>query len=277
MRGLNENISVEIFPYKEKKSNWSLISKLSEIEHKKLKFISVTYGASGSIQNSTFYLLNLLSEHTSLDLAAHLTCVNSTKDFVKKILDTYWKKNIRNIVVLGGDPPQTISKSDFTYAYELAKEVKENNDFGVSVAFHPEGHPKDKDVSLEIENLHKKVFYGADQGISQFFFKEEHFLRFRDDFYKKNKSFKLIPGIILISNFEMIERFALKCKTEIPEETKTFFLSTGSPAKIPESVSIEYALKQCERLKSEGIDDFHIYSLNKISASLKLMNSIIQI
>ncbi len=270
----NKKISVEIYPYKREKNNKILVDKLKDFQALRLKFISVTYGASGAIQNSTLGLLDRLSLCTSLNLAAHLTCINSTKNFVKNILSSYWDKNIKNIIALGGDIPKCVSQSDYTYAIELIKDIKDNNNFDVSVAFHPEGHPKDKDISAELENLKKKIFYGANQAISQFFFNEEYFLRFRDKFFKKNKNFKLIPGIILVSNFEMIERFAIKCKSEVPRKTKEYFLAMKNPQNIPEKYYIEYAAKQCERLKSEGVQDFHIYSLNKLDSTLKLIKEI---
>ena len=266
-----QNISLEIFPFVKEKNNVALSSNIKIFENIGLKFISVTYGASGSIQNNTLSLLTKISKKTSLNLAAHLTCVNSNQNFIKKILNYYWSNNIKNIVALGGDRPKVSIRSDYNYAYQLVKDIKENNKFNISVAFHPEGHPNDKDIVKEINNLKIKFDYGADQGISQFFFNADHFIKFRDKISKKHPHIKLIPGIILISNFEMIERFALKCKTHIPEKDRKLFNSTKDNKNVSDKISIEHAYNLCLKLKSEGINDFHIYTLNKFPATLKLL------
>ena len=269
-----QNISLEIFPFVKEKNNVALSNNIKIFENIGLKFISVTYGASGSIQNNTLSLLTKISKKTSLNLAAHLTCVNSNQNFIQKILNHYWSHNIKNIVALGGDRPKVSIKSDYNYAYQLVKDIKENNKFNISVAFHPEGHPDDKNIMKEIDYLRLKFDCGASQAISQFFFNIEYFLKFRDLINKKQSNIKLIPGIILISNFEMIERFARKCRTDIPESEKKIFSSIKDKTNIPVKVTVEYAYNLCLRLKSEGVQDFHIYTLNKLDTSLKLINEL---
>ncbi|PPR27846.1 MAG: 5,10-methylenetetrahydrofolate reductase [Alphaproteobacteria bacterium MarineAlpha9_Bin1] len=270
----NKNISLEIYPFMKGGNNDKLCKNLKVFEKFKPKFVSVTYGASGSIQNNTVSLLTKISQNTCLNLAAHLTCVNSSKIFIHKILSYYWNNNIKNIVALGGDLPKISIKSEYNHAYELIKDIKKNNTFNISVAFHPEGHPDDKNIMKEIEYLRLKFDCGASQAISQFFFNIEYFLKFRDLINKKQSNIKLIPGIILISNFEMIERFARKCRTDIPESEKKIFSSIKDKTNIPVKVTVEYAYNLCLRLKSEGVQDFHIYTLNKLDTSLKLINEL---
>ena len=265
------NISLEIFPFVKEKNNIRLSQELRLFENNKPKFTSITYGASGSIQNNTLSLATRISNLTSLNLAAHLTCVNSKKEFIKDLLNIYWNKNIRSIVAIGGDKPKIALDSDYNFAFELVEDIKKNNDFYISVGFHPEGHPKDKNIRKEINNLKKKFDHGANQAISQFFFNKDYFLKFRDALSKESPNIKLVPGILLISNFEMIERFAKKCKTTIPKEDKKIFYSCENPNNIPENISIEYTYNLCEKLKSEGVEDFHIYTLNKLKTTSKLL------
>ena len=146
-----KNVSLEIYPFVKEKNNTKLSQELKIFEYYKPKFISITYGASGSVQNNTLSLATKISNITSLKLAAHLTCVNSKKEFIKNLLNIYWNKNIRNIVAIGGDKPKIALDSDYNFAYELVEDIKNNNDFYISVGFHPEGHPKDKNIRKEKE------------------------------------------------------------------------------------------------------------------------------
>ncbi|MBE9547483.1 MAG: methylenetetrahydrofolate reductase [NAD(P)H] [Proteobacteria bacterium] len=261
-------LSFEVFPPVKDGNIESLFSTIRELEELKPDFISVTYGAGGSTRDKSIEIASKVKNEFNKEVLAHLTCVQTTKDDILGILDEFKKKNIENILALRGDPPKgetefVKTEGGFGYANELVEFIKSNDGFSIGVAGYPEGHIEAPSLEADLINLKRKVDAGADFIITQLFFNNGDFYRFRDSTIKTGIRVPIIPGIFPILNYKQVYRIASLCGAKIPSrlEQKIYKLKE-KPDEI-EKYGIEYATIQAEDLIKNDVDGLHIYSMNK--------------
>lgn len=263
------DVSFEFFPPKTEKMEealWTAISRLAPLAP---EFVSVTYGAGGSTRERTHTTVSRIVKETSLRPAAHLTCVNATKEEVNEVASAYWAAGVRHIVALRGDPPNGVGSKyephpgGYANAAELVAGLKKIAPFEVSVAGYPEKHPESPTFSADIENLKAKVDAGADRIITQFGFDNQHFLRFLERARAAGIWVPIIPGLVPIHNFRQVAGFALRAGATVPSWLARRFEGIEDDVQTTHLVAAAVATEQAMQLVDEGIKQFHFYTLNR--------------
>jgi methylenetetrahydrofolate reductase (NADPH) len=261
-------VSFEFFPPKTEKSEvalWETIERLAPLQP---RFVSVTYGADGSTRDRTHRIVSRINDETALTGAPHLTCVDATSDEVNSIAQGYWDDGVRHIVALRGDPPQgadtyTPYPGGYEYAVDLVKGLRDVADFDISVAAYPEVHPEAQSPLADLDNLKRKLDAGANRAITQFFFDADVYLRFRDLATAAGIDAPIVPGILPISNFASLQRFAAACGASVPAWLHERFEGLDEDPEIRQMISANVAIDLVERLQKEGVNEFHFYTLNR--------------
>ncbi|RMG57797.1 MAG: methylenetetrahydrofolate reductase [NAD(P)H], partial [Gammaproteobacteria bacterium] len=217
----NVEVSFEFFPPKTAEAEASLWRAIKRLEPLRPRYVSVTYGAGGSTRERTHATVVRLRRETALEPAAHLTCVDASRQEIDAIARRYWEEGIRHIVALRGDPPDGQSRyvphpQGYAYAADLVAGLKRIADFEISVAAYPEKHPEASSLQADLDNLKRKVDAGASRAISQFFFDIGTFLRFRDRARAAGIDIPIVPGILPVTNFARVVEFAGRCGASVP-------------------------------------------------------------
>jgi len=266
------SVSFEFFPPKTEKMEQSLWQAIQRLAPLAPAFVSVTYGAGGSTRERTHATVCRIQAETGIPAAAHLTCVGATRDEIDAIARTYWDAGIRHIVALRGDPPESAGglggayvphPGGYAYAADLVAGLKTVADFEISVAAYPEAHPDAPSADFDLDNLKRKVDAGAARGITQFFFDNGKYLRFRDRCAAAGIAAPIVPGILPITNFARAVEFAGKCNAAIPAKLAETFEGLDSDPETRHLVAATVAAEQCQALQAEGVDAFHFYTLNR--------------
>lgn len=269
--------SLEVFPPKRDDSIMTIYKTLDELCKLNPDFISVTYGANGSIMdNSTCEIAATIKNKYNFEAAAHLTCVNSTKEDVKRVLDNLKEKNVDNILALRGDLSKDIEpKKEFIHASDLIEFIRgEGYDFGISGACYPENHLDSHDNIEEIINLKKKVDFGAEHLISQLFFDNRLFDEFIIRARAANIMVPIEAGIMPVVNKKQIERMVSLCGASLPRKfTKMMQRYEDKPEALRDA-GIAYAIDQIVDLISSGVDGIHLYTMNNPYIAKKISDSI---
>ncbi len=257
--------SFEVFPPKRNNPIQTVYDTLEELKDLKPDFISVTYGASGSLaDNSTCEIASAIKHKYGIESAAHLTCVNSTREEVTEVLRRLEENGVENILALRGDlVPDMPPKEEFRHADELIRFIKEKNqNFGISGACYPEGHPNSKTQVEDILNLKKKVDAGAEHLISQLFFDNSMFYDFLDKARIAGINVPIEAGIMPVTNKKQIERMVSLCGASLPAKfTKMMSKYENRPDALRDA-GIAYAVNQIVDLVSCGVDGVHLYTMN---------------
>ena len=262
-------VSFEFSPPKTEaaeRTMWETVARLTPLQP---TFFSVTYGAGGSTRQRTHETVVRLKNETGIDAAAHLTCVAATQGEIDEVARAYWDAGIRHIVALRGDPPggmggkYTPHPGGYANAAALVAGLKKIGDFQISVAGYPEKHPDSPDAAADLENLKRKVDAGADRCITQFFFDADDFLRFRDRAAAAGIHVPLVPGIMPVSNFQGIARMAGLCGSKVPGWLAEMFDGLDDDVETRRMIAATVAGDLCRRLRSDGVDQFHFYTLNR--------------
>ncbi|MBC7784953.1 MAG: methylenetetrahydrofolate reductase [NAD(P)H] [Burkholderiales bacterium] len=268
-------ISFEFFPPKTEEAFNALYQTIEDLRPLKPSYVSVTYGAGGSTRSKTLELCGRIQNEIGFNTVAHLTCVGHTRDKIGQILDQLWESGIRNILALRGDPPGgsvwTKTEGGFDHAGDLVGYVKNRHDFFVAVAGFPEGHPQCLNLSRDLEYLKAKVDAGADAIVTQLFFDNNDFLRFRDNCVRLGIDVPIIGGIMPISNVAQIKRFVTMCGAKIP---MPLLRKLEKIEKDPDAVynaGIDYATNQCRDLIFHDVAGLHFYTLNKSKATTEIV------
>lgn len=265
-------ISFEFFPPNTEKLEQNLWTTVQTLAPFKPDFVSVTYGAGGSTRDRTHKIVKKLVQDYQIDVAAHLTCIGASEAEISEILDQYWQDGIHHIVALRGDVPDHLRETDgqyrplengFAYATDLVAGIKRQHPFDISVACYPEAHPEAPSASFDMDILKQKQDLGAKRAISQFFFDNDLFLRFRDQAVKAGITIPILPGILPISNFKTTAKFAKMCGTTIPNWLADMFNGLDDDPVSRQLVSASIAADQCLDLTKEGVSHFHFYTLNR--------------
>ena len=244
---------------------WQSIKRLAGLAP---RFVSVTYGADGSTRERTHAAVARIISETQLTPAPHLTCIDASRGEIDDIAREYWDMGVRHLVALRGDPARDSGKyvphpDGYAYASDLVEGLRKIADFDVSVAAYPEVHPEAPDAEFDLDNLKRKLDAGASRAITQFFFDSDVFLRFRDRCGQAGIESAIVPGILPITRFPQMERFANMCGTAIPSALRHRFDGLDDDAETRQMISASVAIEQVRHLESAGISDFHFYTLNR--------------
>jgi methylenetetrahydrofolate reductase (NADPH) len=234
--------------------------------------MSVTYGAGGSTRERTHDIVERIQSETGAPVAAHLTCVGAHRDEVDAVARRYWQAGIRHIVALRGDTIDGASRyaphpGGYAFAVDLVRGLKRIAAFEISVAAYPEVHPEAASASADLDNLKRKVAAGADRAITQFFFDVEVFLRFRDRIGAAGIGVPLVPGILPVTDFGQVARFAQRCGASVPAWLGRLFDGLDDDPDARRLIGAAVAAQQCRSLAREGVRDFHFYTLNRADLS----------
>ena len=265
------DISFEFFPPKSEKMAQTLEESVATLQPLGPRFVSVTYGAGGSTRERTHEQVVRIQNDAQIPAAAHLTCVNATRDEVNAVARHYWESGIRHIVALRGDAPDggayTPHPGGYTNAVDLIAGLKEVADFEISVAAYPEVHPDSPDAQTDIANLKAKFDAGADRAITQFFFDPECFFRFRDEVAAAGIDAEVVPGIMPVMSFAAVQRMSGLCGTAIPSWMEGLFEGLDDRPDARQLVSATIAAELCRKLYAGGVRQFHFYTLNRAELS----------
>jgi methylenetetrahydrofolate reductase (NADPH) len=262
-------VSFEFFPPKTDEMEaqlWRAVERLAPLAP---SFVSVTYGAGGSTRERTHATVRRLLEQTALRPAAHLTCVSATRDEILDIARDYWNSGVRHLVALRGDPVTGIGTAyvphpgGFAYASDLVTGLRREFDFELSVSAYPETHPAAGSMQAEIDNLKRKVDAGATRAITQFFFDNAVYLRYRDLAQAAGITVPIIPGIMPVTNFAQTRKFSAMAGASVPDSMARHFEGLEDDPDTRKLVAATLAAEQCTQLADEGVEDFHFYTLNR--------------
>jgi methylenetetrahydrofolate reductase (NADPH) len=269
-------VSFEFFPPKTEALETQLWESIRKLEQLEPSFVSVTYGAGGSTRDRTHRTVARIVEDTSMKPAAHLTCVAASRDEVNSVLRDYWDAGVRHVVALRGDPPGGADASfephpqGYANAAELVEGARRIGDFEISVAVHPEKHPASPSWADEIDNFKRKLDAGATRGVSQFFFDADVFLAFRDRLAKAGVTAPVVPGIMPVTNYKGIAKMAAGCGASVPAWLTKLFDGLDDDPDTRRLVAAATTAELCARLASEGVEDFHFYTLNRADLTLAI-------
>jgi len=269
------SVSFEFFPPRSPESEealWRAITRLAPLAP---KFVSVTYGAGGSTRERTHRTVQRILGETRLTPAAHLTCVGATRAEINVVADAYWQAGVRHLVALRGDPPAgttvyEATLNGYAYASDLVAGLKARHDFDVSVATFPEGHPDSRSLDAELDNLKRKVEAGATRAITQFFFDNWTYLRFVDRARKAGITVPIIPGIMPVTNFTQMTKFAAMAGATVPRSMAPLFEGLEHDVETRKLVAATIAADQCQKLAEAGVTEFHFYTLNRADLTYAL-------
>jgi methylenetetrahydrofolate reductase (NADPH) len=278
-RSLPVKVSFEFFPPGDEKMEHTLWQSIQRLAPLAPRFVSVTYGADGSTRERTHHVVKRVLEETALTPAPHLTCIGTDRGEILDIARDYWQAGVRHIVALRGDVPQGSDgyrphPGGFAYAVDLVRGLKSVADFEISVAAFPEGHPETPSPEFDLDNLKAKMDAGADRAITQFFFDTGVFLRFRDRCAAAGIRVSLVPGILPITRFPQMLRFAERCGTQVPEWLRHRFDGLEDDAETRRMIAAAFAIGQVEALSREGVDEFHFYTLNRADLTYTICHAL---
>lgn len=268
-------VSFEFFPPKTEKMEETLWESIQALAPLQPRFVSVTYGAGGSTRERTHATVARIQRETSLSAAAHLTCVEASKDEILAVADEYWAAGVRHIVALRGDPPTLGARFEarpdgYASAADLVAGLKARHPFEISVAAYPECHPEAASAKADIDNLKRKLDAGATRAITQFFFSPEAFFRFRDAAAKAGIDQEIVPGILPVSNVAQTRRMAGMCGTAIPDWMGRLFEGLDDHPGARALVAATIAAEMCRKLYAGGVRHFHFYTLNRAELSFAI-------
>ena len=265
-------VSFEFFPPKNEKMEETLWETMQTLEPLGPRFVSVTYGAGGSTRERTHATVERIARETGVPAAAHLTCVDATKDEIAEVARAYWEAGVRHIVALRGDPPVQGAKftphpEGYAGAADLVTGLKSVAPFEISVACYPETHPDAASPAADLDNLKRKLDAGASRAITQFFFEPETFFRFRDQAASAGIEAEITPGIMPVSNFAAIQRMSAMCGTAVPPWLARLFEDLDEHPAARQLVAATVSAELCRRLYAGGVRQFHFYTLNRAELS----------
>ena len=270
-------VSFEFFPPNDELAAtqlWHAVQRLAPLAP---NFVSVTYGADGSTRSRTHQCVMRILRETNLLVAPHLTCVGASREEVAGIARDYWQHGVRHLVALRGDVPDAAAQpeiaaapfpdcapaSGYAFASELVGGLKGVAPFDISVAAYPEGHPENPGVDADIANLKRKIDAGASRAITQFFFDSEVFLRYRDRCAAAGIRVPIVPGILPITRFPQLLRFAERCGADVPAWLRQRFDGLDGDPDTRRLVAAHVAIEQVQQLQRQGVEEFHFYTLNR--------------
>ena len=262
------SVSFEFFPPHSEKAEATLWKSVDRLKALQPSFVSVTYGADGSTRERTHRAVKRILDETPLTTAPHLTCIGASRGEIDDIAREYWDMGVRHLVALRGDAPKDVDHYEphpdgYAYASDLVDGLRKIGDFDISVAAYPETHPEAPDADFDLDNLKRKLDAGATRAITQFFFDADVFLRFRDRCAAAGISSPIVPGILPITRFPQLQKFAAACGASVPDWLYEWFAGLDDDAETRQMIAASVAIDQVRRLEAEGVAEFHFYTLNR--------------
>jgi methylenetetrahydrofolate reductase (NADPH) len=272
-------VSFEFFPPATPKMEETLWSSIQRLAPLKPRFVSVTYGADGSTRDRTHRIVRRIQTETRLTCAPHLTCIGARREDVLAAARAYWDDGIRHLVALRGDPPKDAAgyvpaPGGFAYAADLVEGLATVGNFDISVAAYPETHPEAPSAEFDLDNLRRKIDAGATRAITQFFFEPDAYLRFRDRCASKGIEVTIVPGMLPITNFPRMLKFAASCGASVPEWLRERFSGLDDDPETLRMIAASTAIEQVEGLRRHGVDEFHFYTLNRAELTFAICHAI---
>ncbi len=272
-------VSFEFFPPNTsamEKTLWNSIERLSVLRP---RFVSVTYGADGSTRERTHAAVARILTETDLTAAPHLTCIGASRGEIDDIARQYWDMGVRHLVALRGDLPRDGEKylphpDGYAYGSDLVAGLKKVADFDISVAAYPEVHPEAPSPLFDLDNLKRKLDAGASRAITQFFFDVELYLRFRDLCATAGIDSTIVPGILPITRFPQLTRFAAQCGASVPDWLSRRFDGLEDDAETRQLIAASVAIEQVRLLEKQGIEEFHFYTLNRSELTFAICHAL---
>jgi len=272
-------VSFEFFPPNTEQMEqtlWQSIERLAALEP---QFVSVTYGADGSTRERTHNAVARILRETGLTPAPHLTCIGASRGEIDDIAREYWDMGVRHLVALRGDPPKGTARyvpqeDGYAYAVDLVAGLRRVADFEISVAAYPEVHPEAPGADFDLDNLKRKLDAGATRAITQFFFDNDVYLRFRDRCAAAGIDSAIVPGILPITRFPQLEKFAAACGASVPDWLREWFVGLEDDAETRQMIAASVAIDQVRRLEAEGVSEFHFYTLNRSELAFAICHAI---
>ena len=261
-------ISFEVFPPRTAEGELRLKQTLERLAPLEPRFVSVTCGAGGSDKDATFGVLEALVARGSMPAAGHLTCVGLTRTEIDAEIQRYWNLGVRQIVALRGDVPGGEGPFEphplgYATCVELVEAIRKQAPFEVSVAAYPEPHPDSVSVLHDLRVLARKADAGATRAITQFCFDTDAIASLRDRISGAGIPLTVVPGILLTTDYTATERMAGRCGASVPEWLGERFHGLDDDPQTRKLVGAIVAAEQVDRLRREGFEDFHFYTLNQ--------------
>ncbi|MCC7275168.1 MAG: methylenetetrahydrofolate reductase [Alphaproteobacteria bacterium] len=261
-------VSFEFFPPKTAEMEarlWETVQRLAPLSP---RFVSVTYGAGGSTRERTHATVARIRRETALEPAAHLTCVGATRAEIDEVARTYWAAGIRHVVALRGDAPADAGRyqphpGGYAYAADLVAGLKRVADFEVTVAAYPETHPEAVSPAADLDNLKRKIDAGATRAVTQFFFDPDVYFRFRDRATAAGIAVPIVAGILPVTNFGQVRKFAGACGAAVPGWLGALFEGLDDDPETRRLVAATVVAEQVRALRAGGVGEYHFYTLNR--------------
>lgn len=270
-------LSFELFPPKTPAAEAELFANLPELVSFAPSFITCTYGAGGSTRDKTLEITARVHRQFGVTVASHLTCVGATVDELRAYLREAQSLGIENIVALRGDPPRGAPAfvpvaGGLAYANELVALIRaEFPHFGIAVAGYPETHQEAPSPQADLANLKRKVDAGADVVITQLFYHNADYFRFRDDCQRMGITVPIVPGVLPITNFAQVRRITSLCGARLPPRLVERLEACGEDAAAQFEVGVEYATRQVQELIDAQVPGIHFYVLNRSPATARVL------
>ena len=273
------DVSFEFFPPNTQAMEETLWNSIRHLGVLNPSFGSVTYGADGSTRERTHAAVARIQNETELTAAPHLTCIGASCGEIDDIARQYWEMGVRHLVALRGDPPKSETayaptRGGYAYASDLVAGLKRVADFDISVAAYPEVHPEATSPAADLDNLKRKLDAGASRAITQFFFDVETYFRFRDRCAAAGIDAPIIPGILPITRFPQLTKFASQCGATVPEWLEDRFDGLEEDPETRKLIAASVAIEQVALLKKEGVREFHFYTLNRSELAFAICHAI---
>ncbi len=274
------HISCEVFPPKQGYQLEKVKAVATEIAKIKPTFMSVTYGATGGTSDYTVDIVDEIQNRNGVPALAHLTCASSTKEKVREVVEQLKERNIENILTLRGDIPEHADfplPNQYKHAYELIAEVKSMGDFCIAGACYPEGHPESATMDEDITHLKEKVDAGCDFLTTQLFFDNGIYYNFMYKLLKKNINVPVLAGIMPITNASQIKKSASLSGNMVPPRFKAIVDRFADNPAAMKQAGIAYATEQIIDLIANGVNNIHIYTMNKPDVAGAILDNLSEI
>jgi methylenetetrahydrofolate reductase (NADPH) len=273
MNTVDRTFSFELFPPKSDEAAQKLRTTCARLAEVRPSFFSVTYGAGGATREGT--VTTVLEMHAAgLPVAPHISCIGSSEESVRQLLQTYQQAGIRRLVTLRGDLPSGLAAGSarFPYATDLVEFIRAETGrwFHVEVAAYPEVHPQAGTTAADLANFVRKVRAGADSAITQYFFNPDAYLRFVQDARRAGVHEPIVPGVMPITNFSQLARFSDACGAEIPRWMRRRLEDFGDDRISIREFGLDVVAALCERLLAEGAPGLHFYTMNLAEPTLAI-------
>ena len=273
------SISFEVFPPKKDGEFEKAFEVLDKMALLKPDFISVTYGAGGSRSGRTVEIASYIQNKLGIDAVAHMTCVGNKKDELLQVADALKENNVNHILALRGDRPKDMSDEqftsrDFTHASDMMIFLKEHTDLHMAGACYPEKHFESFSMESDLNNLKKKQDAGAEFLISQLFFDNDFYYSFLEKTAKKGITIPICAGIMPITTAKQIGTTVTLSGSTIPKALADIFAAYGDNPEDMRRAGIDFAIRQIRDLQENGVNDIHIYTMNKPKMAAEIMEAI---